>query len=250
MVGTARDRPTNRPAWWTHRVAATLPLLLLLAVAGACSSPRQPTRAARAAVIERGIASWYGNPFHGRQTANGERYDMHQLTAAHKTLPFGTVVEVHNLDNNRRVRVRINDRGPFVRGRIIDLSQAAARKIDMIGPGTAKVELVLVQEPGGVQTAARQPGPPPTAGAETPTGTRPIAWTGPWTVQIGAFQEPDRARNLRDLLARHYPDATVRSDGTWHKVQIGRYEKRRRAEKLQKELGKLGWEAVVIALQE
>jgi len=195
------------------------------------------------------MASWYGNPFHGRRTANGERYDMHQLTAAHKTLPFGTVVEVHNLDNGRRVRVRINDRGPFVRGRIIDLSQAAARKLDMIGPGTAHVELLLVRD-GGVRqaavadrTEAPDPAPPPT------TQPPPETSTGPWTVQIGAFQEPDRAQTLRDLLARHYPEARVRTEGTWHRVQVGEFKKRRQAEKLQKELTHLGWEAVVVAVR-
>jgi len=88
---------------------------------------------------EKGIASWYGGKFHGRQTASGERYDMNKMTAAHKTLPFGTRVRVTNLDTGRKVVVRINDRGPFVRGRIIDLSRAAARKMDMIQAGTAKV---------------------------------------------------------------------------------------------------------------
>ncbi len=88
---------------------------------------------------EKGIASWYGGKFHGRKTASGERYDMNKLTAAHKTLPFGTRVRVTNLDTGRKVVVRINDRGPFVRGRIIDLSRAAARKVDMIQAGTARV---------------------------------------------------------------------------------------------------------------
>ncbi len=91
-----------------------------------------------------GIASWYGNPFHGRQTANGEIYDMNKLTAAHKKLPFNTKVRVTNLTNGKSVIVRINDRGPFVKGRIIDLSRKAARRIDMIGPGTAKVQLDIL----------------------------------------------------------------------------------------------------------
>ena len=85
------------------------------------------------------MASWYGPDFHGRQTANGEKYDMNAMTAAHRTLPFNTMVLVENLDNGRSVKVRINDRGPFAKGRIIDLSKAAAEKMDMIGPGTARV---------------------------------------------------------------------------------------------------------------
>jgi rare lipoprotein A len=95
---------------------------------------------------ETGVASWYGKKFHGRQTANGERYDMYGMTAAHKTLPFGTMVEVTNLTNGKKVTVRINDRGPFIRGRIIDLTYTAAKKIDMIGPGTAKVRIRVVKK--------------------------------------------------------------------------------------------------------
>ena len=96
---------------------------------------------------ETGLASWYGDPYHGRQTASGEIYDMNEWTAAHRTLPFGTWVEVTNLTNAKRVSVRITDRGPFVDGRIIDLSRAAAKQIDMIGPGTARVRLKVIHAP-------------------------------------------------------------------------------------------------------
>lgn len=91
-----------------------------------------------------GIASWYGPGFHGRLTANGERYDMHGMTAAHKTLKFGTVVEVTNTTNGKSVTVRINDRGPYIGGRVIDLSKSAAIALDMIGPGTAPVVIEVV----------------------------------------------------------------------------------------------------------
>ncbi|MBD3315706.1 MAG: septal ring lytic transglycosylase RlpA family protein [Chitinivibrionales bacterium] len=91
-----------------------------------------------------GVASYYGPGFHGRQTANGERFDQYAATAAHRTLPFGTRVRVTNLNNGKSVVVRINDRGPFKRGRIIDLSVGAARQIDMIGPGTARVRLEVL----------------------------------------------------------------------------------------------------------
>ena len=93
---------------------------------------------------EVGNASWYGKKFHGRVTASGERYDMHELTAAHPKLPFGTRVRVTNLDNGQVVVVRINDRGPFVKERIIDLSYAAAKKIDMLQAGVAKVGLQVI----------------------------------------------------------------------------------------------------------
>ncbi len=91
-----------------------------------------------------GVASWYGPGFHGRTTANGERYDMHAMTAAHKSLKFGTKVKVTNQRNGKSVTVRINDRGPFVGGRVIDLSRGAASAIDMIGPGTAPVTIEIV----------------------------------------------------------------------------------------------------------
>lgn len=91
-----------------------------------------------------GVASWYGPGFHGRTTANGERYDMNGMTAAHKSLKFGTKVKVTNANNGKSVVVRINDRGPFVGGRVIDLSKGAATAIDMIGSGTAKVSIEIL----------------------------------------------------------------------------------------------------------
>jgi len=96
---------------------------------------------------ETGLASWYGNPYHGRRTASGEIYDMEQLTAAHRTLPFQTWVEVTDLENGKKVNVRITDRGPFVNGRIIDLSLAAAREIEMVRPGIARVKLKVIKPP-------------------------------------------------------------------------------------------------------
>jgi len=94
---------------------------------------------------EQGIASWYGDPFHGRQTSSGETYDMEEMTAAHRTLPFGTVLQVVNLDNGRTVQVRVNDRGPYVDGRVIDVSRRAARELDMVGPGTARVYVTVIE---------------------------------------------------------------------------------------------------------
>lgn len=90
------------------------------------------------------MASWYGNPYHGRATASGEIYDMEAMTAAHPTLPFGTRLRVENLDNNRSVTVTINDRGPFVKNRILDVSRKAARELRMLGPGTARVRITVL----------------------------------------------------------------------------------------------------------
>ena len=122
-------------------------ILLALVVAVACGGRPAPKSVADVrGYEEKGIASWYGKKYHGRTTASGERYDMYEMTAAHKTLPFGVVVSVHNLDNGESVKVRITDRGPFIKGRIIDLSYTAAKKIDMIGPGTARVKIRVVED--------------------------------------------------------------------------------------------------------
>ena len=111
------------------------------------SATRSPAPAETIGETETGVASWYGYPYHGRRAANGQIYDMEKLTAAHRTLAFETWVEVQNLDNGKNVTVRITDRGPFVDGRIIDLSKAAARSIDMIGPGVANVRVKVVTAP-------------------------------------------------------------------------------------------------------
>lgn len=134
------------------RSKACLALLLMIAGAVACSkkkpAPRVPAAPSAEAPhigwTERGIASWYGNPYHGRATASGEIYDMEQFTAAHRTLPFGAIVRVASQTNGKRVEVRINDRGPFFDSRVIDLSRAAARAINLIGPGTAPVQVELI----------------------------------------------------------------------------------------------------------
>jgi len=214
----------------TARAAVTgLACALLLAAAGACrSAPSSRPGAVRPGYTERGVASWYGAAFHGRRTASGEVYDMHGLTAAHRTLPFDTLVEVRNLTNGSSVVVRITDRGPFARGRVVDLSYAAAREIGLVGPGTARVELRVVP---------RWPGEPPRHATYAETR---------FTVQVGAFRDPRRAATLQRELARRYPDAAVRSDAGWHRVQVGTFDWRREAETLRRELARLGFTALVV----
>ena len=124
---------------------ALLTLLLVCSILGCGSARIQPIQtASHGPTVQHGKASWYGKPFHGRLTASGERYDMHAPTAAHKSLPFGTRVRVTNLDNGKHTVVRINDRGPFVKGRIIDLSYGAAKKIQMLQTGVVRVKLEIV----------------------------------------------------------------------------------------------------------
>ena len=152
---------------------------------------------------EVGVASWYGEPFHGQLTANGERYDMHTYTAAHRLYPFGTRLRVTNLENGRSVMVRVNDRGPFVRGRIIDLSFAAATDLGMVPNGTTRVRLERVSVP--VSVAAEE---------------------SAYTVQIGAFVETSSAVALQQRLSTRYRDVFVSSillnGATYYRVRVGR----------------------------
>ncbi len=138
--------------FWTnkHRGLLQVGLLLMALWAAGCGGARQTkisNPVARVGTIEEGIASWYGEPYHGRRAANGEVYDQEQMTAAHPSLPFETWVSVRNLGNRQSTQVRIIDRGPFVKGRIIDLSRAAAREIDLVRLGVAKVKLTVIEQP-------------------------------------------------------------------------------------------------------
>ncbi len=135
---------------------------------------------AQASEFERGMASWYGYPFHGRLTASGERYDMEAMTAAHKTLPFGTVVLVTCLETGASVSVRINDRGPFIAGRIIDLSAAAGRLLGLEKRGVTRVSLSILSAPATVQNTAAGPSP---------------------RVQVASFSSEANARGLVTNLA-------------------------------------------------
>lgn len=193
--------------------------------------------------VQVGQASWYGPKFHGRTTANGERFDMHRTSAAHKTLPFGTVVEVHNLDNGRKIQVRINDRGPFIRGRILDLSRAAAEALGMIGRGVVDIELALVSWPRSEGRTTPRPAP------NTATDQR-VPETGPTWIQAGAFRDAERARRqavrLQDLWPKGRERFVVTSQGGWHRVRI-RLRTRARAEELIALLRDEGVDAVIMA---
>ena len=149
---------------------------------------------------EEGNASWYGIPFHGRHASNGEVYDMHKLTAAHRTLPFDTKVRVTNLANGKSTIVRITDRGPFVQGRIIDLSMAAAREIDSIGAGVVPVRIEVLS-------------------AVDPT-------SGFFTVQIGAFRDRVNAERLRERLSASYSPIFIQNydspSGVYYRVRVGK----------------------------
>jgi rare lipoprotein A len=199
VAGCARHQKT------THR-AATAPRPQPGASAPHASQPSGPPPATErqppilGPYVEEGVASWYGIPFQGRRTSNGEIYDMHEYTAAHRTLPFNAVVRVTNLRNGKQTEVRINDRGPFVANRVIDLSLSAAQAIEMVGTGTAPVRL------------------------ETISGPNPqIGFFG---VQVGAFLVQENAERLKSQLATRYSPVSVATfdspNGMFYRVRVGR----------------------------
>ncbi len=187
-----------------------LPFFLFYGCGTAPASRHIPASGYPVGYVERGVVSWYGPGFHGRKTANGETYDMHQLTAAHRTLPLGSVVQVRSLTNGRTVTVRVNDRGPFARDRILDLSQAGAQALGMVGNGTDQVEIRVTAYRG-----------------------RPGAM-GYLRVQVASFAEQLNAQNLAGRLRNQYADVRVESvqlaDGWRYRVHVGRFTSEQQAE--------------------
>jgi rare lipoprotein A len=167
---------------------------------------------AKPVLVETGIASWYGAPYHNRRAANGEIYDMHAMTAAHRTLPLGSIVRVTCIANGGSAVVRITDRGPFIQGRIIDLSQAAAKEIGLVQKGTAMVRVEVLKTP------------------------HPIEVGGRWAVQIGGFESEETARDMAGHLSRRYQTARVLTFNSpagdwWVRVRV-KDDERDRAEEV------------------
>ncbi|WP_416908670.1 MAG: septal ring lytic transglycosylase RlpA family protein [Polymorphobacter sp.] len=193
---------------------------------------------------ERGIASWYGPGFHALATANGETYDQNDLTAAHKTLPMPSFVEVENLDNGRKLTVRINDRGPFVEGRIIDLSRRSAQLLGVDKVGLARVRVRRVFPDG-------QPAPPEAAPIDTPTvrtvdlpasppqPASPPA--NPYFVQVAALSDPGRVAWLGGFLGAFGPVATQPAPGGLTRVRLGPYAREAEALKVLSQIRTAGY---------
>jgi rare lipoprotein A len=191
--------------------------------------PRNPSVPEPAGHVEEGNASWYGSPFHGHRASNGEVYDMYKLTAAHRTLPFETMVRVTNLNNGKSTVVRITDRGPFIENRIIDLSLAAAREIDSVGPGVVPVRLEVL---GNVDVTS-----------------------GFFTVQVGAFRNLANAEHLRDRLSVSYSPIFIQQydskEGTFYRLRVGRVSGEDAAKELAEQLHtKEGFTTLVFRLDE
>jgi rare lipoprotein A len=194
-----------------------------LALVTACATTQPGTvRDAPAGTVESGIASWYGEPFHGRRTASGEVYDMYDLTAAHRSLPFATVVRVTRRDTGASVEVRINDRGPFIRGRIIDLSYTAARRLGLDIDGIAEVEVEVIRRGSGQRIAARP----------IDEDISVCTW-----VQVGAFARQENAeRALQQLKAAGEKAVISQGPKGLSRVRVGPFSSRRQATMTQQRL--------------
>jgi peptidoglycan lytic transglycosylase len=205
-------------------------LALLLASCARATLPSAPPSPppAPSGQTETGLASWYGAPHHGRRTASGEVYDMNDLSAAHRTLPLGTRVLVTNLDTGQAVEVRVNDRGPFVDGRILDVSYAAARLLGAVGPGVIRVRLRVVSVPGRAA----------------------VAGSLRYAVQLGAFTTRERAEAVRQAAARHGSDAVVTEASVggeaYYRVQVGSYTDRAAAQAAARALADRGYQTLVV----
>ena len=180
-----------------------------------------------------GIASWYGPGFHGRRTASGAVYDQHDLTAAHQTLPLGTRVMVTNLENGRSTEVIINDRGPFLKGRIIDLSYAAAQTLGMVGPGTIPVRIEVIDS--------------------DPTRIQTIRKNLDYTLQVGSFTELENAQSLKNQLTQNNPQLPEVSIALFHaretvyyRVHVGTFPSRNEAEGQAQQLARKGFPVIIV----
>jgi rare lipoprotein A len=210
------------------RVPVFILLVLVMVAASGCRKRVRTAKPPRLGDTETGIASWYGNPYHGRRAANGEVYDMEKLTAAHRTLPFETWVRVHNLTNGKTVDVRIQDRGPFVGGRIIDLSRAAAREIELIGPGIVKVRLTVIAPPKQIEKQAEL-----------------------FAVQVGAYRNHERAEGVRQSMQSRFGSARLvlrSADPPVWRVLVGEETEEATAEGLAERIRSEGTAAFVVRL--
>ncbi len=214
------------------RTVAICLLCLYSAFLSSCGRP--PARPAIPGIPgagEVGLASWYGQDFHGRRTSSGDVYDMYQLTAAHRELPLGTWIMVVNLENGRSVELRVNDRGPFVADRIVDVSYAAGRLLGMIGPGVARVRLTVTRPaiaPGGV----------------------PLGRAARFAVQVGSFISLENARAVERSLAEGFPgvevDRRVIGAETYFRVWVGNFGQRSEAQAVAERLAARGLAVLVI----
>jgi rare lipoprotein A len=220
-----------------HKVKGRIFLLVIFFLLAACGprhvviERRTPLPQKQESRIERreskevqyGVASWYGGEFHGRPTSSGEVYDMYQLTCAHNTLPLGTTVMVTNLENGRSLELKVNDRGPFVKERIIDVSYAAAQMLGMWGKGTAPVKVEVLSL--GIEPVQR------------------------FTLQVGSFTDETNAQKLAEQLRKSFENVYVATMETltqrYHRVRVGQFETREAALVIAEKLSQMGFKVLV-----
>ena len=205
---------------------------LALVVVSGCAVPAAkvpPPPLPESRVSQTGIASWYGPGFHGKATASGEVYNQNDMTAAHQTLPLGTKVMVTNMENGSAAEVLVNDRGPFAKNRIIDLSYAAAQSINMVGPGTALVRVDVIDSP--VRLSA-------------------IRSNLDYTLQLGSFAQLENAQQLRDRVAKSFSNVIITplqaKDGTYYRVHLGNFSNRGAAEEQARQVSQAGYSVIIM----
>ena len=213
------------------RRAITRCLFLLIVMFG-CAVPPAKVRVTpppEGRLSQVGIASWYGPGFHGKTTTSGAIYNQYELTAAHQTLPLGTRVMVTNLETGSATEVTINDRGPFAKNRIIDLSYSAAEALNMIGPGTALVRVDVI---------------------DSPTPLQAIRASLDYTLQLGSFSQLENAQQLRDRIANSFTDVSIAplqsKDATYYRVQLGSFTNRADAEARARQVAQAGYSVIVM----
>jgi len=229
-MGDAAKQPKNSGAAPSRTRSFVGPFLFLLLFG--CSVPPAKVRVTpppEARLSQVGIASWYGPGFHGKATTSGAIYNQYEFTAAHQTLPLGTRVMVTNMETGSATEVTINDRGPFAKNRIIDLSYSAAEALGMIGPGTALVRVDVIDSPTPIQAI------------------RPSL---DYTLQLGSFSQLENARQLRDRIAASFNDVSIAplkfSDATYYRVQLGTFSSRADAEVRAREVVQAGYSVIIL----
>lgn len=222
----------SRIGSWTVARLRNAPFFFALALVIGCSVPASKVRVPEppaSRLSQTGIASWYGPGFHGKATASGAIYDQNDFTAAHQTLPLGTRVMVTNLENGSSTEVTINDRGPFAKGRIIDLSHSAAQLLNMVGPGTALVRVDVL---------------------DSPTRLQAIRSALDYTLQLGSFTQLENARQLRDRAAQSFSDVIIAplqaKDATYYRVHVGTFSSRTAAEERARQVAQAGYSAIIM----
>lgn len=228
-----RHLPSNKQALLILNFRSVLGLILIVFILQACGIARVGTDRSTGRtsdsgrILQSGVASWYGPNFHGKATANGETFNMNDLTAAHRTLPFNTIVQVQNMDNGRSVTVRVNDRGPYVDDRIIDLSRRAARKIDMENSGTANIQIILLEE------------------GDRPVSSGRITNQETFTIQLASYNSEQEARAFAGRTNGTRVEQVQVSGRTVYRVYYGTYKTAIDARNDQQRLSRQGLDGFV-----